>query len=149
MIPLADVRPQIGIFDGVLATVSANAAAPVANVPQALREATRTFAADLGPDTPVVLTLNGPPVTAQTGGEFCEAEICPSDFSGMYRLAEAALNAALADFAPGQIAGFGVALFEGSHFDLQQPYQVLDGIELNRVGETGYNNPALNIYRAR
>lgn len=50
---------------------------------------------------------------------------------------------------PEQFQGFGVALFEGSQFDIRQPHEQFQFFALNRVGETGYNNPILNIYRAR
>jgi hypothetical protein len=107
------------------------------------------FAAEVGPETPVILSLNGPPITAQTGGAFCEADICPSDFKGTYEQIEAALHAALESISLEQLRGFGVALFEGAHFDIRQPYENFPGFSLNRVGETGYNNPVLNIYRAQ
>ena len=113
-----------------------------------MTEAVRLFAAEIGPDLPVILSLNGPPITAQTGGGFRKADICPSDFKGMYEQTEAALDSALRSLTSRQFVGFGVALFEGSHFDIRDPYERFDSYALNRVGETGYNNPVLNIYRA-
>ena len=40
-------------------------------------------------------------------------------------------------------------MFEGSHFDIRDPYEQFRSFSLNRVGEAGYNNPVLNIYRAQ
>ena len=98
---------------------------------------------------PVVLSLSGPPITAQTGGGFCEADICASDFKGMYEQSEASLHAAVQALSDDQFAGFDIALFEGANFDIREPYERYQSFALNRVGETGYNNPLLNIYRAR
>ena len=113
-----------------------------------LAAVTRQFALEIGGDMPVVLSLHGPPIAAQTGGGFCEAQICPSDFKGMYEQAEAILDAAIRSIPRDQLVGFGVSLFEGSQFDIREPYEAFDGFSLNRVGETGYNNPILNVYRA-
>ena len=67
----------------------------------------------------------------------------------MYEQSEAALSSALQSFSPEQLLGFGISIFEGSHFDIRKPYEGFGSFSLNRVGETGYNNPVLNIYRAR
>ena len=147
--PMSGERPDFSLFNGVIARIEAGGNGDEAGLPTALAQATRTFAAELGPDMPLVLTLAGPPITSATGGEFCEAEICASDFRGMYEQTEAVFGAALDSLEPGQLMGFGIATFEGSHFDIRQPYEDFEGLELNRVGETGYNNPVLNIYRAR
>jgi len=58
-----------------LAGIGANSDVGVSIVRETLGRAVRHFAQDVGPDTPIVLTLNGPPITAQTGGSFCEADI--------------------------------------------------------------------------
>ena len=144
-----DLRPHFSLFGGIVAGIGANSLSRVSDVPATLATVVREFAAEIGPDVPVVISLNGPPVTAQTGGAFCEAEICPSDFKGMYNQSEAMLHAALRSLTREQFRGFGVSLFEGAHFDIRQPYEDFPGFSLNRVGETGYNNPVLNIYRAR
>jgi hypothetical protein len=72
-----------------------------------------------------------------------------SDFRGMYDQTEAVLDAAMRHLDRDQFEGFGVSLFEGSHFDIRSPHEDFSGFSLNRVGETGYNNPVLNIYRAQ
>lgn len=146
---LNDLRPHFTLFNGIAGGVGANSSFPVADTPATLAQVMTEFAAEIGPEVPVVLFLNGPPITAQTGGEFCEAEICPSDFRGAYEQIEAALDAALNHLSVEQFRGFAVALFEGSHFDIREPHEQFPGFALNRVGETGYNNPVLNIYRAR
>jgi hypothetical protein len=146
---LSDLAPDFHLFAGVLGGVSANAAALVDDIPGTMANVMAQFAGEVGLETPVLLFLNGPPITAQTGGEFCEAEICPSDFKGAFDQGEAALNAALEHLTPEQFVGFGVALFDGSHFDIRAPIESFPGFALNRVGETGYNHPMLNIYRAR
>ena len=147
--PLADLRPHYGSFVGIVAGVGANSTFQVEEISATLASAVERFAEEVGSETPVILSLNGPPITAQTGGGFCEADICPSDFKGMYEQSEAALDAALRSLGREQFQGFGVSLFEGSHFDIREPYEIYQGYSLNRVGETGYNNPVLNIYRAQ
>ena len=146
---LEDQRPLYRLFNGAVMGIGANADAGVEDIPAAIAEAVQRFAQEIGPDMPVILALNGPPITAQTGGGFCEADICPSDFKGMYEQTEAALDSAIRSMTPQQFVGFGVALFEGSHFDIRDPYERFNSFALNRVGETGYNNPVLNIYRAQ
>lgn len=145
---ISDRRPDFSIFEGAVVGVGANSGAQVEHIPTTLAAVTRQFASEIGADTPVVLSLNGPPITAQTGGAFCEAQICPSDFGGMYEQAEAVLDAATRSLDRDQFVGFGVSLFDGSHFDIRDPYEEFEGFSLNRVGETGYNNPILNVYRA-
>ncbi len=148
-VPLSDRRPHFSLFRGIVAGIGANSTYETDFIPSTLAGVVASFAAEVGNELPVLVTLNGPPITAQTGGPFCEADICPSDFSGMYRQAEAILNAALQSLTADQLAGFGVSVFEGSHFDIRDPYEKFVGFALNRVGETGYNNPVLNAYRAR
>ncbi|MGD2252622.1 MAG: hypothetical protein PVF70_06885 [Anaerolineales bacterium] len=43
----------------------------------------------------MVLFIGGPPITAHTGGLFCELEVWPSDCQGTSDQAEAAIHAAL------------------------------------------------------
>jgi hypothetical protein len=146
---LADLAPDFHLFAGALGGVSANSSALVVDIPATLAVVMARFAAEVGPETPVMLFLNGPPITAQTGGEFCEADVCPSDFEGAFDQGEAVLHAALEHLTPEQFLGFGVSLFDGSHFDIWEPVESFAGFAINRAGETGYNHPMLNIYRAR
>ncbi|MGD8758680.1 MAG: hypothetical protein PVJ07_00350 [Anaerolineales bacterium] len=95
-----------------------------------------------------MLILNGPPIKAQTGGQFCEPEVCPSDFRGTSDQSEAALHPALQLISRAQFLGVGVALFDSSHFDIRSPIECFTNFALNCSGETGYNHPMLNIYRA-
>ena len=103
-------RPDFSLFNGVIGRIEAGGTGDEAGLPAALAQATRTFVAGLGPDMPLVLTLAGPPITSATGDEFCEAEICASDFRGMYNQTEAVFGAALDSLKPGQLMGFGIAL---------------------------------------
>jgi hypothetical protein len=146
---LSNLRPHFTLFGGIAAGVGANSTFSVDDVPATLAQVMAEFAVEIGPEIPVVLYLNGPPITAQTGGPPCEADICPSDFRGTYEQIEATLDAALHHLSPEQFRGFGVALFDGAHFDIREPHEQFPGFPLNRVGETGYNNPVLNIYRTR
>ena len=143
------VRPHASLFDGVLAWAFVNHYFTGAESIDAVRGAVTAFAAELDPETPVVIMLPGPPLTTQTGGAFCEAEICPSDFAIAYAQTEGLLDAALDAIPPDQFVGFGLAMFDGAHFDIREPYEHYDFYSLNRAGETGYNNPVVNIYRAR
>ncbi len=144
-----DLRPHYSLFEGILATVGANSSFEVPDIGTTMAGAVKAFASEIGADTPVVLAASGPPITANTGGHFCEADICEADFKGTYDQTEAWLTAAVAALAPGQLRGFGAALFEGSHFDIRDPHEEFGGFALNRAAETGYNNPVLNIWRAR
>ena len=146
---LADLAPDFHLFAGVLGGVSANSSALVVDIPATLADVMARFAAEVGPETPVVLFLNGPPITAKTGGEFCEADVCPSDFEGAFDQGETVLHAALEHLTPEQFLVFSVSLFDGSHLDIREPIESFAGLALNRAGETGYNHPMLNIYRAR
>jgi len=143
------IRPHVSLFDGVLAWVFVNDSFTGEQSIEAVRGAVTAFATELDAELPVILMLSGPPLTAQTGGAFCEAEICASDFSTAYAQIEAWLGAALDTIPPEQFAGLGLALFDGAQFDIREPYEQYEFYELNRVGETGYNHPAVNIYRAR
>jgi hypothetical protein len=142
------VRPHVSLFDGQLDWVAANLSG-VADPTGTLAEAVTGFAAELAPEIPVILMIAGPPLTTQTVGAFYDAEICPSDFSTVYAQTEAWLGAALDAIPSDQFAGFGLALFDGAHFDLREPYEHYDFFALNRAGETGYNHPVVNIYRAQ
>jgi hypothetical protein len=143
-------RPHLSAFNGVLGFPRAQSAWPTASIEESMAEAVRGLASETDPNQKVVLMSSGPPIAAQTGATgFCEAEICASDFDASYDQFEAWLAAALDAFPAGQLAGIGTALFEGSHFDIREPYEDLGGLDLNRVGETGYNHPALNIWRSR
>lgn len=143
------IRPHISLFDGVLAWTFVNESFTGEESIAAVTGAVTAFAAELDPEQPVLLMLPGPPLTAQTGGAFCEAEICPSDFSTAYTQIEAWLGAALDTIPREQFVGFGLAMFDGAHFDIREPYEQYEFYDLNRVGETGYNHPVSNIYRAQ
>ncbi len=146
---VSDHRPQPTAFNGVLARVSANDTWLAPDVALAMAETVTGLAAELPGGQPVVLMAAGPPITAQTGaGAFCEAEICPSDFDAAYTQFEAWLGAAIDAFDTDRLLGVGIALYEGSHFDLRRPVEQFAGFGLNRVGETGYNHPGLNVWRA-
>ncbi len=138
-------RPVISEYDGLIVRVLASGFWETASIAESMADAVRGVAGDVASGQPVILMSSGPPIAAATGAEdFCEAEICVSDFDAAYEQFEGWLAAALEAFPPGQIIGIGTALFEGSHFDIRDPYE----LDLNRVGETGYNNPTLNIWRA-
>lgn len=142
----ADRRPHWSAFEGVMAGIGAQDLSGL-DLRQVYAEAVRDYAAEVGTTTPVMLFLTGGPIAAQTTGIFCEADICASDFIGAYEMAEGTLAAALEVLTTEQFRGFGVATFEGAHFDIRNPYEDF-GFPLNRVGETGYNHPILNVWRA-
>ncbi len=53
-------------------------------------------------------------------------------------------------FAPGQVEAFAVSIFDGGiHFDIREPYENRGGVPLNRVGETGFNSPLMNLFLAQ
>lgn len=143
--PLGERRPDWSNFEGVMAGIGDQDLGDL-DLRSVYTAAVREYSAVIGQETPVMLFLTGGPLAAQTGGTFCEADICPSDFVGAYEMAEGALDAGLEFFSPAQFQGFGVALFEGSHFDIRSPFEDV-GYPLNRVGETGYNHPILNVWR--
>lgn len=144
-----DFRPVLANFDGFSASVAGNSSHQVPDVAGAVAAAVRGWAEDIGPGMPMVLLMGGPPIEAQTGGGACEGDICLSDFDGAYAIAEAALAAGLDAIAPADFRGFGLALYEGSHFDVMDPFEMFDLFPLNRVGETGYNHPVTNIWLTR
>ncbi len=143
-------RPHLSLFEGVLGDPAASSSWETPSIVSALVDAVRGLAAEVEPDQKVILTTGGPPIASTTGSAgFCEAEICPSDFDAAYEQFESWLSAALDAFPASQLVGIGTSLFEGSHFDIRDPYEDFAGFSLNRVGETGYNHPALNVWRAR
>lgn len=142
-----DRRPHWSAFEGVMAGIGGQDLVGV-DLAATFDRAVRALADGLDPGAPVLLFLSGPPIEALTSGVFCEADVCLSDFAGSYEMAEATLTAALEAFTPDQLDGFGVALFEGSHFDIRHPIEEF-GFPLNRVAETGYNQPILNVWRAQ
>ncbi len=91
----------------------------------------------------------GSPVSANTGGEFCEADVCPGDFSAAYAYAEAVLLAGDEFLTATQFTGFGVALFDGAQVDIRQPIEDFGDFELNQLAEAAAFNPVLNIWRTR
>ena len=141
-------RPHFSLFDGILAVPQPNDAIAELDIGETLASNVREFATEIGPDMPVIIMAGGPPITSVTSGGGCEAEICPSDFGLAYEQVELWLSAALDSLSTEQFRGFGSALFEGAHFDIREPYEEYS-FPLNRVGETGYNHPALNIWRAQ
>lgn len=143
-----DIRPHLSLFDGYMVRIAANQYLPKEQVPGLLADVITGMADEFGHDKPVHLMVGGPPLTGMTIAEFCEADICTSDFGPAFDQIEAALEAALNSFAPGQVTGLSVALFDGAHYDILDPYEQIDVVRLNRSGETGYNSPILNIYRA-
>lgn len=144
-----ELGPHFSLFAGVFANPQVNPSVAPVDVLAALAGAIEVFATEVGPAMPVLLMLSGGPITAQTEGEFCEADICASDFRGAFDQTEAWPGAAIDHLSSQQFVGFGVAIFDGSHFDIREPYEQFSGFPLNRAGETGYNNPVLNIYRAQ
>ena len=80
-------------------------------------------------------------MTFYTEGRFCECEICASAFGDYYAINEALFDAALTHFPLDQIEAFVIPLVDGSHFDIRDPQELATGMNLNRVGKTGFNNP--------
>ena len=149
-IPLSSRAPDFDAFEGVLVTVDTGRPLTSGDKPQAVADAVRSLAEELGPDQPVVLSAGAGPMQFAVDGVFCEAEVCTSAFSDYYSAYEKAVVAMLEAFEPGQVEGFGVALFDGgSHFDIREPYEERGGLLLNRVGETGFNSPLMNLFLAR
>lgn len=144
----ATFRPNLTLFDGVYTWIAAGGGdLTQPQIIDAMVNAIRGLADDVG-DLPVVL-LGGGQLEGNTKGTFCEADICPSDFHNAYNQTEAWMQAALDAFPPQQLVGFGIAGYDGTHFDIRDPYEQFEFFALNRSGETGYNSPALNVYRAR
>ena len=142
------LRPGLALFDGVYTWIAAGGnGLTQAETAEAMANAVRGLASDAG-GLPVVL-VGGGQLAGSTKGTFCEADICLSDFHNAYNQTEAWMRAALEAFPPEQLAGFGIAGYDGTHFDIRDPYEQFELFPLNRSGETGYNSPALNVYRAR
>lgn len=146
-----DVGPDLSNFDGLIARF---AAGPVPLSKDELNDFFPEMIADFSseikrnmPGKPVVLESGGT-LTAFTEAVGCEADYCETDFKYSYLYSETAIKAVQENLG-NQFAGVGVKLFEGAHFDIRNPVENKSGFELNRVGETGYNNPVLNIYTAR
>ncbi len=117
---------------------------------QVLADAVRSLAEEIGTEMPVILTSFWGPMEFATTGEFCEAEVCASGFSDYYAVHETLILAMLDAFPLEQLEAFGVALFDGgAHFDIREPQESRGGTMLNRVGETGFNNPLMNLYLTR
>ena len=145
--PRAQIAPAYDAFVGVILVMDVGRPIQGGDKPQVLANAVRSLAEDLGPETPVILTLHWGAMRFVVYGVFCEADVCTSAFSAYYSAYEPAISAMLESFAPGQIEAFGVSLFEGgAHFDIREPYETKGGFPLNRVGETGFNNPVMNLY---
>lgn len=145
---IADSAPSFDAFRGVVALVDFGP--PVAGYERGdlMSNTVASLAAAVG-GMPVVIAPRGAPLETVVTGAFCEASICPSAFSAYYRAYEPAIQTMLSRFAPGQVKNFAIPTFEGAHFDIRQPYERYEGFSLNRVGETGFNNPLLNLYSAR
>lgn len=75
-------RPEISLFNGVIAGVGEMTVGSEPDVPPALAQATRTFATEFGPDMRPTLLFSGRAITSVTGGELCGAELCESDSRG-------------------------------------------------------------------
>lgn len=146
----ADHRPEIEHFDGVLLRAGFSDQAPIPDQLETVPAQVRAVLSELSSFDidGIVLVGEGPVSLFSTPGVQCEADFCPSDFGNTFRLNEALLEAFLSE-TPDLAAGFGVPTFEGAQFDIRHPVEDRSGYELNRVGETGYNNPTLNVYATR
>jgi hypothetical protein len=58
---LRDARPDFSRFNGVIAGLGAHSGDPQEEIPAYAEATMRQLAAEVGPETPVVLALNGPP----------------------------------------------------------------------------------------
>jgi hypothetical protein len=144
--PTSLAAPHFSNFNGLVMVVDAGPGLnPGVDKATTLATAVAGLAAEIG-GKPVVLAVHWGPMTFFSTGEFCEAQICPSDFSNYFSLLEPTVRAMTTSFAPGQVKGFALPMFDGAHFDIRAPQEQSGGIDLNRVGETGYNNPLLNLY---
>ena len=141
-------RPSLELFDGVYVWIAAGGSSlSQPGIADAMANAVHGLKQDVD-DLPVII-VGGGQLEGSTKGIFCEADVCASDFHNAYNQAEAWMTSALDAFPPEQIAGFGIAGYDGAHFDIREPYEQFELFPLNRSGETGYNSPALNVYRAR
>lgn len=143
--------PDISLFDGAIALL--DLAAPLddgGSRPLALANAVEVFAEQLPDDFPTAMSIHWGPLehVLEVGG-FCEAEICPSDFSDYVSAFESVVEATLDAFPSDRLEGFGIPIFDGAHFDIRNPYETIGGLSLNRAGETGFNNPLMNLYYAQ
>lgn len=144
-------RPKIENADGIVFRAGFSGETPVKEDLRSKPLATRDWLVhltDQRPDLPIVQVLQAPVSVVNAEGDQCEAEYCPSNFEVSFRLNEALLEVAL-ETAGNQLAGIAVKTFEGAHFDIRNPVEDRSGYELNRIGETGYNNPILNVYAAQ
>ena len=142
-LPLSDQAPAIAHFDGIVIDVNTNASppGPPGLITEALPNAIAGVAQEVG-SMPVIVSPWAGPMDFYTVGGFCEGEICLSAFEDYYTMNEALFDQALASFPIDQIESFVIPLVDGGHFDIRDPQE--GGV--NRVGETGFNNPLLNIY---
>ena len=123
-IPLASRAPDFDAFEGVAVIVNIGRQLASGDKSLVVANAVRSLASELGTEQPVVLSAGAGPMRFAVDGVFCEAEVCTSAFSDYYEAYEKVVAAMLDAFAPGQVKGFGVALFDGgSHFDIRQPYE--------------------------
>lgn len=145
--PLVGTAPGFDAFAGVVLSLSSGSPR-VDDMSASMPAAVRQAAGEIG-GLPIILVAHSSPMRFALDSAFCEAEVCTSAFSDHYATYEGAIDAMLDAFGPGQVRGFGVSLIDGGiHFDIREPYELRQGLWLNRVGETGYNNPLLNLYLA-
>lgn len=141
-------RPRVDTVDGVVFRYGfsgeSSPESDLRSVPAEVREWMISLT-ERYPELQVLLVGEAPVSVVTANGDQCEAEYCPSIFEASYRLNEAVLQAVLEQAAE-NVIGFAVRTFEGAHFDIRKPVEDRFGYELNRIGETGYNNPILNIY---
>lgn len=148
--PIGGHTPHHRHFDGVfLEMAPANDHGHALDQLDAFVDALEGVAAGLPPGTPVYLSPWAGPMRFYLDGEQCEAELCPLDFNDYYTFNERMFRAALDAFDPGELQGFGAALYDTQHFDVLDPEAPIGGILTARVGETLANNPLLNIYLTR
>ncbi len=141
-LPMADLAPSFSAFNGVVFDVNTNANPPGSptTIAAGLTNAVRGASEEVG-SLPVIFS----PWAGQMSF-YTEGEICTSAFGDYFTINEALFDAALTHFPFDQIKAFVIPLVDGSHFDIRDPHELVTGMGLNRVGETGFNNPLLNIY---
>jgi hypothetical protein len=141
--------PSFDAFAGTAVSVEIGAPLDSGNRAEVLVNSMEGLAEEVG-DMPVIISANGGPMRFVVDGEPCEAELCAPAFADYYAAYEPVVSTMLAAFEPGQVRGFGVSTFDGGvHFDIRNPVEQYPGFSLNRVGETGFNSPLLNLYLAR
>ncbi len=140
--------PALAAFDGALGLLDLTAPADDGiDRPAALAQAVRALDSVTPAELPLAFAVHWGPMTHVLEPDgFCEAEVCPSAFSRYYHAFEPAIHAILETFTPGRVTGFGIPIFDGAHFDIRSPYETVGGLELNRVAETGFNNPLMGLY---